>query len=290
MLLSKTAIVKWNAKIKNRYVALGYEFTKMNDEFNCRIEDLSKGSSSKVSVKCDYCGNVFTIPYKSYLNRLNKTINKDCCNKCKSRKIQDSLQRKYGADCIRHIDGMDQKIKDGTRKKYGVDNAFQSEEIKQKIRETNILRYGVDNPSQSNVVVEKRRETCKKKYGATHHMKTDKYKEMLSGENSPRWKPDKSDEERERDRSTEEYRSWRSSVFKRDGYKCACCGGRGDRKLGIQAHHIRNWKDNEELRYNIDNGITLCARCHYDFHSKYGKKDNDIFQLNEFIYQGKKIC
>lgn len=290
MLLTTTATVSWNAKNKNRYVGLGYNFTKMKDSFECKIEDLSKGSNALVEVKCDYCGKIYKMPYKTYLNRCADIINLDSCTKCKSIKIKESIQKRYGADCIRHIEGMEEKIIDGTRNKYGVDNAFQSEDIKLKIAKTNILRYGVPNPSQSNSVISKRQETCKQRYGETSHMKTNKYKKMFSGENSPRWKADKSNEERERDRSTEEYREWRHSVFKRDGYKCARCGGRGDKKLGIQAHHIRNWKDNEELRYDVDNGITLCARCHYDFHSKYGKKDNNDSQLKEFIYHGKKIC
>ena len=50
MLISKTTKIKWNAKNKKRFVNLGYKFTKMNDAFEVKIEDLSNGSSAKIKV------------------------------------------------------------------------------------------------------------------------------------------------------------------------------------------------------------------------------------------------
>ena len=65
-----------------------------------------------------------------------------------------------------------------------------------------------------------------------------------------------------RDRSSAEYRSWRMDVFKRDNFKCTSCGTKND----IQAHHIKQWKDNKNERYNVSNGITLCRKCHLKAH------------------------
>ena len=57
-----------------------------------------------------------------------------------------------------------------------------------------------------------------------------------------------------------EYRRWRTDVFSRDGYKCKMatkdCGSY------IEAHHILSWKEYPELRYKINNGITLCHAHH----------------------------
>ena len=64
------------------------------------------------------------------------------------------------------------------------------------------------------------------------------------------------------DRNSAQYREWRSSVFLRDGFRCVKCGTKKD----IQAHHIKAWKKNKQLRYVIDNGVTLCRKCHLEAH------------------------
>lgn len=72
---------------------------------------------------------------------------------------------------------------------------------------------------------------------------------------------------RERKRDAEygrsKYRKWRISVLRRDGFTCQQCG-----KIGgiLQAHHIKSWKDYPEVRYDIENGITVCLKCHKDIH------------------------
>jgi 5-methylcytosine-specific restriction endonuclease McrA len=57
---------------------------------------------------------------------------------------------------------------------------------------------------------------------------------------------------------TPEYKSWRYSVFARDGWTCQICSGKGN----IQAHHIIKWAVAPHLRYVQSNGITLCEECH----------------------------
>lgn len=56
-----------------------------------------------------------------------------------------------------------------------------------------------------------------------------------------------------------EYRFWRELVFEKDDYTCVFCGVRGGR---LQADHIRPWNLFPELRYEIENGRTLCISCH----------------------------
>ncbi len=54
-----------------------------------------------------------------------------------------------------------------------------------------------------------------------------------------------------------QYTEWKSRVNVRDNYKCRECGVKGN-----QAHHIKSWKDHPKLRFDINNGITLCLNCH----------------------------
>lgn len=56
------------------------------------------------------------------------------------------------------------------------------------------------------------------------------------------------------------YKYWMLEVKKRDGWKCKISNG--DCKGHLEAHHILNWKDHPELRYEVNNGITLCQAHH----------------------------
>ncbi len=81
-------------------------------------------------------------------------------------------------------------------------------------------------------------------------------------------------------RKSIEFRLWREAVFARDNWVCQKCKDRGDK---IHSHHIQNFSQYPELRFAIDNGITLCKKCHQNFHKKYGIKNNNINQLKEFL-------
>ena len=63
----------------------------------------------------------------------------------------------------------------------------------------------------------------------------------------------------EKIRRTIEYRLWREAVYARDNWTCQHCYKRGGK---LQAHHIKEFADYPELRFAIDNGLTLCCKCH----------------------------
>ncbi len=59
-------------------------------------------------------------------------------------------------------------------------------------------------------------------------------------------------------KSSKKYSEWKKAVKERDAYKCQKC----DAVKNLHAHHIVPWKTDINLRFEIDNGITLCGRCH----------------------------
>lgn len=94
-----------------------------------------------------------------------------------------------------------------------------------------------------------------------------------SGPNNPRWISDRSQLAKKQERNDSSYREWRTCVYKRDSYKCRInneeCSGR------IEAHHILRWSEYPEVRYNIDNGISLCKY----HHPRTRKKEDEMVNV-----------
>ena len=298
MLLTHTVKLKWNAKIKKHYVDLGYIYTKMGDEFEVKVEDLTDGSNAIVKLRCDYCGEVYQCVWNSYVRLKRKElIHKDCCSnpECTGTKAEDTLMYKYGVSNARMIDGVEEKIKNTNIVRYGCENPFGNKDVKAKIVATNIRKYGAPSSMQNSDIVEKAKLTCIEKYGVDNFAKTENFRESFRGSNSPVWKENPKQERTER--NLPEYRDWRNAVFARDHYTCQCCGAKNQKGKGnsvvLNAHHIKNFSTHKDISMEVDNGITLCKQCHLLFHSLYGKKDNNQEQLDSFIYNqniDEKVC
>lgn len=72
---------------------------------------------------------------------------------------------------------------------------------------------------------------------------------------------------RKRDRSNLEEQTWSKAVKEKDNYTCKCCGQVGGK---LVSHHIVPWVKSEELRLDVNNGITLCTTCHDGYHNQTG--------------------
>lgn len=148
MIVTEKVKLKVNAVSLKHYRDLGYFIPQKNTEIEVNVKDLSVGSHSKVEVKCDVCGKITTMEYRTYLS-----ISRDLstCNTCKDVKSKNTKKKIYGDS---HFNNRN-KYKETCMDKFGCDNGFKNKDIKEKIRQTNIERYMVDNPTQNHDILKK---------------------------------------------------------------------------------------------------------------------------------------
>jgi uncharacterized CHY-type Zn-finger protein len=95
----------------------------------------------------------------------------------------------------------------------------------------------------------------------------------------PNWNPGLSQEGRDHQRLNDPaYKAWRTSVFRRDLFKCSICG----LSKNLIAHHLDSYSRHKDLRTEITNGITLCENCHNEFHKRFTRKNNTLKQFHKF--------
>jgi hypothetical protein len=109
-----------------------------------------------------------------------------------------------------------------------------------------------------------------KKHSDETKKKIGESREYPKGEKHWHWKKDRSELVKRQERNDSAYFAWRREVWARDNFKCKIanedCGGR------LEAHHILGWSSHPELRYQINNGITLC-------HAHHPRKRDDEIKM-----------
>jgi hypothetical protein len=136
--------------------------------------------------------------------------------------------------------------------------------LRESIIERNKLRTGISHTEEHKAKIS---SSMKGKKNSLGTKRSKEFKEKLSiyWTNNPKhnfWKDGQAvlrRSERKIIMGRLEYRLWRTSVFERDNYTCQECGYRGP---NLQADHIKPYSLFPELRFELDNGRTLCKKCH----------------------------
>ena len=76
---------------------------------------------------------------------------------------------------------------------------------------------------------------------------------------------------------------WAKKVYNRDKHTCQRCG---KMDAPLHAHHIHSFSFFPYLAWDIDNGITLCEKCHHKVHAK--KRHDGIYYVKQKSQQNRK--
>lgn len=191
MLLTKTALVKWNNKNRKYYESLGYVFTKNGDSFEVLVEHLTPSSKAEVEVLCDFCKETVVKKKFQIYKRQHHLKYGDCCIKCQPIKNKLCCLDKYGVDNGSKTQEAIDKIKNTSLEKYGVDNPSKSEQARQKIsikskenakeacvkkNKTLLEKYGTTNIMEVPEIKQRQKDTIFAKYGVYHPKQSEEIK------------------------------------------------------------------------------------------------------------------
>lgn len=206
--------------------------------------------------QCD-CGNLTEV--RGYYLRSGHTQSCGCLHREITSKIGKSKKGK--------------KLSEETRKKISesLKGKKLSEEHRQKISKA---LQGKKRPYISEIrkgmkfSKETRKRISKAQIGKKMSIETRmKMSESHKGEKSSFWKGG-IDRKVYKHYNNLNYRLWRDKVFERDDYTCQICkakSGNG-KSIFLHPHHIKSYTHYPELRFDIDNGLTLCIDCHKNLH------------------------
>lgn len=193
----------------------------------------------KINFSCETCGAAF-ISKKSCKSRLPKYCSRSCSNKSKEKD-------KRCFTCGVHVSWVNKKFCSKECCLVERRGKKMTEESKKKM---SIVKLGKPIPHLHNVQV---REKIKQSL-------TGRPNPNMRGEKHPNYKDGGAKtSERLFEMGRIEYKNWRKAVYERDKYTCRICGSQGGR---LNADHIKPWSLYPDLRYDIENGRTLCVACH----------------------------
>ena len=240
-LITKTCPVcgkKYQADVKR--LAYGRQATCSRE---CSYMLRGKAQQTKQAVNCERCGKMFYATPGKIAKGRGKYCSKQCtfpphiatCKHCgKEFRYSPSAERQFcSAEC-----------------------ANQSEQKSERSRVGTIAAW--ENPNKRKQIMDgiRRRSESEEWRSAAHFQK---------GEKHPRYKGNR---QARAGASQYQYKKWHKDVLQLCNYTCQQCGKRGGR---LEAHHVKPWALNPELRFDAANGIALCEDCHLSVHGRNRK-------------------
>jgi len=258
------------------------------------IKHFSKSKNVKDGYenKCKHCRNKQRMKYTNICKvcessfKTSKKQTMYCSSECQGfdRRVRVTVHCDY---CYREKEILKSRLRNNN---HFCDQSCRNEFMKMTLQRDNNPNFSSRKTNCSGcyvtIYVNEHRTRNHKHYFCSYQCYKDNIGRYYTGKNNNFYNHDLTKEERLHTRRYKGYYNWRDSVYKRDEYTCQCCGD--DKGGNLIAHHIYNYSEHKDKRTNINNGITLCNVCHKDFHCRYGYRNNNKQQLDEFIYSYNK--
>lgn len=204
--------------------------------------------------KCLQCGCIF-ISIKACKSRTPKY----CCKKCYNISLvgkPNKSNTKFKKGQIPHNKGKNMPIEFGMK----ISNCLgRSEKISQALKGkplSDAHKKALSDAKKGKPIkhlIDNWEIVCKKISMSQHGIP----RPQQRGENHGNWEGGKTSKNA-KIRSSFEMIQWRRKVFERDDYTCQVCGCRGGKFVG---DHIKPFCNYPDLRFDIDNGRTICKEC-----------------------------
>lgn len=241
---------------------------------------LSKKKRGAKTLTCDLCGKEFKrflsnihggknfcsriCSIKGYKKEKFREVRLNCLT-CGKEIITYKCKKRYKKFCSLKCRNIDYAKRRGVQ--CGFFGKKHTEAVKIKLKNIAFLQ-GKKPPSRTGAIPWNKGKECLYARGDNNVMRRPEMRAYMSnvqkGCRGNNWKGGVSPLNK-RLRNGFLFKQWREEVFKRDKFTCRECGIMGG---VLHPHHILGFSDFPTLRYNIDNGITLCASCHQKKHNK----------------------
>jgi hypothetical protein len=230
------------------------EYRKNNIEFNPNYKDEN-------SKKCSYCGKNIRVD-KSKQNRNNNNFcSRECFGKWESENLIGKMASNYKNALLYKICSICNKefttyietqiccsLECGNKHKKNTKILICANCNNEFERTVSEIYWG-NKRGNENVFCSAK---CKREYhiGENHPSYIENRTKLKDQNKSIRW--------------STEMKVWRKEIYARDNYSCQMCGNKSgiNNVVVLNAHHIERFIDNKDMRFNIENGITLCETCH----------------------------
>lgn len=241
----------------------------------CSVECRVEMSKKRIKCKCDTCNKEIEIKESVYNKNKYHYCSIECKNKGFGINFSGESNPNYNRVLIK-CDACGKEIEINRYRQGLTKHNYCSYKCQAK-------GYSLYNSGEKHQMYGKKHtEEAKKKIGIAN-------KGKYIGKNSPRWNANLTDEEREANNnrhSDMDYIRFIKKVMLRDNYTCVICNKKsGDKNV----HHLNGWNWDIENRLNEENAVTLCYKCHNDFHKAFGNGNNTKSQFEEYISNYNKL-